>query len=78
MKTITCKEFGGACDMEFHAEEFTVMINQISEHTTKMAKEGDLPHQKAMQKRTKMMKEGTNVNKWVQEKYDTFMELPES
>jgi len=78
MKTITCKEFGGACDMEFHAEEFTVMFNQISEHTSDLAKEGDLPHQKAMQKRKKMMNEGTSINEWVQEKHKTFMELPES
>jgi hypothetical protein len=28
MKTMTCKQLGGACDLEFHSDTFEEMSNQ--------------------------------------------------
>jgi len=32
MKTMTCKQLGGSCDLEFHADTFESMADQSKKH----------------------------------------------
>ncbi|MBE62082.1 MAG: DUF1059 domain-containing protein, partial [Flammeovirgaceae bacterium] len=48
MKTMTCKQLGGACDQEFHANSFDEIAEQSKAHGMKMFQAGDEAHLKAM------------------------------
>ena len=48
MKTMTCRQLGGACDMEFHAETFEEMAELSRQHGMEMYKKGDPAHLEAM------------------------------
>ena len=47
MKTITCKQLGGACDREFHANTFEEMAEQSKKHGIEMANQGEPTHLKS-------------------------------
>jgi len=36
MKTMTCRQLGGACDVEFHAETFQKMARLSKQHGMEM------------------------------------------
>ena len=44
MKTMTCKQLGGPCDKEFHAETFNEMVAMSQKHGMEMAGKGDVEH----------------------------------
>ncbi len=44
MKKMTCKQLGGACDIEFHANTFEEMADQSKKHAMEMFQNGDKPH----------------------------------
>ncbi len=48
MKTLTCKQLGGACDLEFHANTFEEMAEMSKKHGMEMFQKNDEPHLKAM------------------------------
>ena len=48
MKTMTCKQLGGACDEEFHAETFEEMVELSKKHGMEMFQKGDEAHIKVM------------------------------
>ena len=48
MKTMTCKQLGGACDKEFHANSFEEIGKMSQEHGMEMFQKGDEKHLKAM------------------------------
>ena len=50
MKTMTCKQLGGACDMEFRANTFDEMAEMSKMHGMEMFQKGDEAHIKAMKK----------------------------
>ena len=56
MKTMTCKELGGACEEEFHADTFKEMADLSKAHATEMFEKGDEAHMKAMQEMGTLMK----------------------
>ena len=78
MKTMTCKQLGGACDLEFHAETFDEMAKQSHEHGTEMFKAQDTAHLEAMGKMKDLMKEPEAMKKWMDEKRKEFDTLPEN
>ncbi|WP_281387345.1 hypothetical protein [Arenibacter arenosicollis] len=41
MKTMTCKQLGGACDIQFHANTFKEMAELSKKHGMQMFKAGD-------------------------------------
>ncbi len=45
MKTMTCKQLGGACDTEFHANSFEEMAELSKKHGMEMFQKGDKDHQ---------------------------------
>ena len=77
MKTMTCKQLGGACDKEFHAETFEEMAELSKQHGMKMFRKGDEPHLKAMSEMQKLMETPGAMDKWYQNKRKEFEALPD-
>lgn len=48
MKTMTCKQLGGACEKEFHANTFEEIAEMSKRHGMEMFQKGDEAHRKAM------------------------------
>ncbi|HEY3310334.1 MAG TPA: hypothetical protein VGK00_01730 [Anaerolineales bacterium] len=77
MKTMTCKQLAGACDLEFHAETFDEMAKLSQNHGTEMFTKKDAPHLEAMNNMMKMMSDPNAMQKWMDEKRKEFDSLPE-
>ena len=77
MKTMTCKQLGGACDMEFQAETFEDMAEQSKKHGMAMYQAGDVEHLEAMNKMQELMKSPGAMAKWFENKRKEFETLPD-
>lgn len=77
MKTMTCKQLGGACNEEFTAETFEEIAEQSRQHGTEMYKKGDVPHLQAMQEMSEMMNDPEAMQQWMEKKRKEFEALPE-
>jgi len=77
MKTMTCKQLGGACDKELSAETFDELVNKSKAHGMEMFEKQDAEHLEAMQQIMKLMQSPNEMNKWMEEKRKEFDSLPE-
>ena len=77
MKTMTCKQLGGACDQEFHAETFKEMAEMSKKHGMAMFQSGDEEHLKAMNDMQDLMNSPEAMQKWFEGKRSEFEALPE-
>ncbi len=77
MKTMTCKQLGGACDKEFHANTFEEMAELSRKHGTKMFQNGDDAHLKAMEAMQGLMQNPEAMREWFASKQQEFEALPE-
>lgn len=75
MKTMTCKQLGGACDKPFTANTFNEIAEMSKAHGTEMFQLKDEAHLKAMAEMGNMMKVEGAFQKWFQEKQAEFNEL---
>ena len=78
MKIMNCKQLGGACDKEFHANTFEEMAELSKQHGMKMHQAQDAEHLKAMQKMGELMQMPEEMNKWYESKQKEFDELSSS
>ena len=78
MKTMTCKQLGGACELEFHADTFEEMAEQSKIHGTEMFQKGDQAHLEAMQAMQKLMESPEQMNQWFEDKRKEFDLLPDN
>lgn len=78
MKTMTCKQLGGACDLEFHAATFEEMARQSQQHGKEMFAQKDPAHLKAMQEMNTIMAQPGGMEQWMTAKRTEFESLPES
>lgn len=76
MKTMTCKQLGGACDQEFHAETFEEIAEMSKNHGTEMFQKKDQEHLVAMQQMQTLMQSPNDLQKWFEEKRKAFEALP--
>jgi predicted small metal-binding protein len=76
MKTMTCKQLGGACDAEFHADSIEEMAELSKKHAMEMIEKGDEPHRKAMREMQELMHFPEGMNAWYENKRKTFDCLP--
>jgi hypothetical protein len=65
MKTMTCKQLGGACELEFHANTFEEMAEISKKHGMEMFQKGDKPHLKAMEHIKKFMNNPKAMKDWM-------------
>ena len=76
MKTMTCKQLGGVCDKQFHAETFEEMSKLSQTHAHEMAQKGDVEHIAEMNKMMELMKTPDEMTKWMETKKQEFAALP--
>ena len=75
MKTMTCKQLGGACDLEFHANTFEEMAEMSKQHGMEMYQKGDEAHLKAMSEMQKLMQSPQAMNEWMEDRRKAFEAL---
>ena len=76
MKTMTCKQLGGACDQEFHANTFEEIAEMSKNHGMEMFQKGDKVHLEAMDKMQELMKSPNAMQQWFEDKRKAFDALP--
>jgi predicted small metal-binding protein len=76
MKTMTCKELGGACSQVFSANSFDEIAMMVSKHAREMVQQGDVAHIDAMNEMRKNMMSPDAMNAWMEEKRNAFNNLP--
>ncbi len=77
MKTMTCKQLGGACDVEFQAETFEEISEVSKNHGMEMFQKGDTDHLKAMNDMRELMQNPDEMNAWFESKRKEFDALPD-
>ena len=77
MKTMTCKQMGGACDESFSAETFAEMVELSKQHGMEMFQKGDEAHLKIMADMQAMMQKPGAMEAYMAEKMKLFAEHPE-
>jgi len=80
MKTMTCNQLGGACEMEFHANTFDEISDLSKQHGMEMFQKNDMPHVKAMHKMRELMQsaESNRMQEWLKDKRAEFDALPDN
>ena len=79
MKTMTCKQLGGACDLEFHGNTFDEIAEKSKQHGMEMFQKNDEAHLKAMEKMRALMKTPNSdaMMNWMKSKRAEFDALPD-
>ncbi|MBX4196683.1 DUF1059 domain-containing protein [Candidatus Pacearchaeota archaeon] len=77
MKTMTCKQLGGACDKEFQAETFEEMKGLSMSHAHEMYQKNDKAHMEVMAEMKELMKDPKAIKKWMENKKKEFNALPQ-
>lgn len=77
MKKMTCRQLGGACDQEFHANTFEEMAELSRNHGKEMFKKADQPHLDAMHAMAAMKNTPEEMKNWFESKRQEFDSLPE-
>ena len=76
MKTMTCKQLGGACDLEFHANSFEEIAELSKKHGIEMFQNGDEAHINAMDQMKELMSKPQAMKEWFENKRKEFETLP--
>ena len=74
---MTCRQLGGACDQEFHANTFEEMAELSKKHGMEMFQKGDEKHLKAMSDTQALMKSPDAMKEWFESKRKAFAALPD-
>ena len=77
MKSMTCKQLGGACNLEFKADTFEEIAEMSKNHGMEMFQKGDKAHLDAMNDMQKLMQSKNAFDKWMNEKMKEFDALHE-
>ena len=75
MKTMTCKELGGACNQTFSANTFDEIAKMVSKHAREMVQQGDAAHIEAMNEMRRNMTSPDAMNEWMDNKRKAFNAL---
>ncbi len=79
MKTMTCKQLGGACDKAFTANTFDKIEEMSKRHGLEMFQKNDKPHLEAMNKMRALMQSSDSdaMATWLKDKRKQFDALPD-
>ncbi|MEE4311732.1 MAG: DUF1059 domain-containing protein, partial [candidate division KSB1 bacterium] len=64
MKKMTCKQLGGACDVEFRAHSFGEIAEMSKQHGIEMLQKGDEAHLMAMNEMKVLMQRPEVMKEW--------------
>lgn len=77
MKTMTCRQLGGACDEAFQADSFEEMGELSRSHAMEMFQQGDRAHIDAGEKMKELMQDSEAMSAWFESRRKEFEESPE-
>ncbi|HPG10033.1 MAG TPA: hypothetical protein PLU37_00785 [Chitinophagaceae bacterium] len=77
MKKMTCRQLGGACNVEFIASTFQEIAEQSKKHGMEMFQQGNAAHLEAMNKMKDLMNDPNALNAWLEDKRKEFESLPD-
>lgn len=77
MKTMTCKQMGGPCEMAFHGESADDVIKAQDKHLREAVKTGDLAHEPALKDMQGRWKHPIAGMGWYKQTKKDFAALPE-
>jgi hypothetical protein len=77
MKTMTCKQLGGACDEKFRATSFDEIAGMSKQHAMQMFQQKDAAHLMAMNEMQELMKNPEAMKEWFENKKNEFDALLE-
>ena len=77
MKTMTCKQLGGACDEAFHANTFEELVELSKQHGMEMFQKQDPAHLETMAKIMQLMQSPEAMAAWMDERKKEFDALSE-
>jgi len=75
MKTMTCKQLGGACDKTFSAETFDEIVTMSKRHGMEMFEKNDKSHLDAMEEISVLMQDQSKMHEWFNQKKEEFNAL---
>jgi len=78
MKSMTCKELGGACYETFTANTFEEIAEQSKQHGMAMFQQQDADHLAAMAAMKELMQNPQAMQAWYEEKKKAFEALPDA
>jgi|TARA_B110000037_G_scaffold216631_1_gene276114 hypothetical protein len=78
MKTMTCKQLGGACDQAFHANTFEELTELSKQHGMEMFQKQDATHLESMAQIMQLMQSPQAMNAWMEQRKQEFEALPEN
>jgi len=74
---MNCKQLGGACDKEFHANSFEEIAEISKQHGMEMFQKNDEAHLKVMNEMQDLMQKPEAMKDWFENKKKEFDKLPE-
>jgi predicted small metal-binding protein len=77
MKTMSCKQLGGACEKKFRANSFEEIAQMSKQHGMEMFQVKDDAHLKAMNEMQALMQNPEAMKNWFESKKKEFNALPE-
>ncbi|WP_026820642.1 DUF1059 domain-containing protein [Arthrobacter castelli] len=77
MKTMTCRQLGGPCDLEHRGESADDVINAQDRHLKEAVKAGDASHQEAREAMKGRWRRPKKSLDWYRDTKQAFAELPE-
>jgi len=77
MKTMTCRQLGGACDETFSANTFEEMAELSKAHGMEMMQKQDAAHLKIMGEMKAIMEKPGAIEEYMAEKKKAFDETPD-
>ncbi|MBT4323295.1 DUF1059 domain-containing protein [Amylibacter sp.] len=75
MKTMTCKQLGGACDKTFSADTFDEIVTMSKRHGMEMFEKNDKSHLDAMEEISVLMQDQSKMHEWFNQKKEEFNAL---
>jgi predicted small metal-binding protein len=78
MKTMTCRQLGGACDKEFRASSFAEIAEMSKQHGMEMFQARDDAHLKAMEEMKQLMQKPSAMADWFESKRKEFEATPDN
>lgn len=76
MKTMTCKQLGGACEKKFSGNTFDEIAMMVSKHARELVQQGDQGHITAMNEMRASMTSQEAINAWMDDKRKAFDAAP--
>jgi predicted small metal-binding protein len=78
MKTMTCRQLGGACDKEFRASSFAEIAEMSKQHGMAMFQARDGAHVEAMNEMSQLMQKPNAMTDWFERKQKEFEATPDT